>query len=120
MNAQSPQAPAAGGLETGSDTGSGNASPFTRTGVLGIVVIGFVAFLAMLYFLSAGETGPDNSKNGRAHAESNGLNGYSALVDLIEADGFSVSKSRAQSNLTTRDLLILTPPRYMDPEDLTK
>ncbi|MGB3471583.1 MAG: hypothetical protein WBA51_12235, partial [Erythrobacter sp.] len=42
------------------------------------------------------------------------------LVDLIEADGFSVSKSRAQSNLTTRDLLILTPPRYMDPEDLTK
>lgn len=116
MNAQSSQAPAA----VGPETGSGRASPFTRTGVLGIVVIGFVAFLAMLYFLSAGETGPDNSKNGRAHAESNGLNGYSALVDLIDADGFSVTKSRAQSNLATDDLLILTPPRYMDPEDLIR
>ncbi len=78
------------------------------------------AFLAMLYFLSAGDTGPDGSNNGEAHAAANGLTGFAALVELIEADGFSTRISREQNSLKTGDLLVLTPPKSADPQALTK
>ena len=96
------------------------ASPFSRAGMLAILVVGFGVFLAILYLIASGDTGPENSRNGRAHAMSNGLNGYSALVELVEADGFDVKRSRRASGLDTSDLLVLTPPRQMDPEELTR
>lgn len=95
------------------------SSPFGRGAVLGMVGIGFIAFIAMLYFLSVGDTG-DSENNGAAHAASNGLNGYSALVRLLEAEGYDVNRSREQSGLETEDLLILTPPAYFDPEEMSK
>ncbi|MEL6237718.1 MAG: DUF4350 domain-containing protein [Pseudomonadota bacterium] len=98
-------------------TGRG-ASPFGRLGLLALLVVGFAVFLAILYFIATGNTGATNTNDGRAHAASKGLNGYSALVELIEADGFAVKKSRGTSALDTYDLLILTPPRYSDPEEL--
>ncbi|MEM6858606.1 MAG: DUF4350 domain-containing protein [Pseudomonadota bacterium] len=94
------------------------ASPFSRAGMLAILVVGFGVFLAILYMIGSGNTGPENSGNGGAHAASNGLNGYSALVDLVEADGFDARRSRSASGLDTDDLLVLTPPKYMDPEEL--
>ncbi len=94
------------------------ANPFGRGAVLGMVVIGFIAFIAMLYFLSIGDTGRDEN-DGEAHALSNALNGYSALTRLLEAEGFEVDRSRLQSGLETPDLLVLTPPSFLDPEDLT-
>lgn len=94
------------------------ASPFSRAGLLALIVVGFGVFLAILYLIAMGNPGAQNSQNARAHAASKGLNGYSALVELVEADGHRVSRSRSQSGLETSDLLILTPPRYMDPEEL--
>ncbi|MEL6738984.1 MAG: DUF4350 domain-containing protein, partial [Pseudomonadota bacterium] len=96
------------------------ASPFSRAGMLAILVVGFGVFLAILYMIGSGNTGPDNTGNGRAHAASNGLNGYAALVELVEADGFDVKRSRRESGLDTDDLLVLTPPWSMDPEELTQ
>ncbi len=95
------------------------ASPFGKGAVLGMVVIGFIAFVAMLYFISAGDTGR-NENDGAAHAASNGLNGYSALVRILESEGYDVRRSREQSGLDTNDLLILTPPVYADPEEISK
>ena len=97
-----------------------SASPFSRAGVLAIVVVGFSVFIAILYFLSVGDIGPQNSNNGRAHAAGKGLNGYSALVELVEADGFEVTQSRKTSDLETSSLLVLTPPHRMDPAELTQ
>ncbi|MEM7665098.1 MAG: DUF4350 domain-containing protein [Pseudomonadota bacterium] len=94
-------------------------SPFGRKAVLGMVVIGFAAFFAMLYFLSVGDTGRKDS-DGQAHAAANGLNGYSGLVQLLEAEGYEVSRSRLQSGLETGGLLVLTPPAYYDAEELTE
>ncbi|MEL7219452.1 MAG: DUF4350 domain-containing protein, partial [Pseudomonadota bacterium] len=94
------------------------ASPFGRGAVLGMVAIGFTAFIAMLYFLSVGDTGREEN-DGAAHAASNGLNGYSALVRLLEAEGYDVSRSREQSGMETPDLLVLTPPAYIDPEEIS-
>jgi len=91
----------------------------SRGAVLGMVAIGFIAFIAMLYFLSVGDTG-GKENNGAAHAASNGLNGYSALVRLLEAEGYDVNRSREQSGMDTQDLLVLTPPAYSDAEELSE
>lgn len=95
------------------------ASPFSRGAVLAVVLVGFAAFIAMLYFIGAGDTGGDDNSSS-AHANSHGLHGYAALADLLEADGYEVDKSRGNDGLDTSDLLILTPSRFADPEDLGK
>lgn len=95
-----------------------NAVPFSRAGAIALVVVGMGVLLAMLYFIAIGDTGGPNEQNGRSHAASNGLNGYSALVKLVEADGMDVTVSRNQGALDRDGLLVLTPPRFMDPEEL--
>ena len=94
------------------------ATSFKLGTVLALVVFGFLAFIALLYFIGAGETGKRNN-DGRAHAASNGLNGFSGLAKLLEAEGVDVRVSRTPSALETYDLLVLTPPPTMDPEDLS-
>lgn len=88
-------------------------SPFSKGSVLAIVLVGFVAFLAMLYFIGAGDTGGE-SGNRNAHASSNALHGYAGLVSLLEANGYEVERSRELGGLETPDLLILTPTRFTE------
>ncbi|MEL6707801.1 MAG: DUF4350 domain-containing protein [Pseudomonadota bacterium] len=97
-----------------------DSAPFSKSGLLMLLLVGFGAFLAILYFLAIGDTGPENSNNGRAHAGAQGLNGYSALVELVEADGFETTLSREESELETPDLLVLAPPPGADPEELAR
>ncbi len=92
------------------------ANPFSPKAVLGFVGVGFIAFLLFLYFLAIGDTG-GRENDGAAHAAANGLNGYSALVELLDAQGVDVSRSRSQSDLETYDLLVLTPPSTLEPEE---
>lgn len=93
------------------------ASPFSRGAVLAVVLVGFTAFLAMLYFIGAGDTG-GNEGSGSAHASSRGLHGYAGLVELLEAEGYEVEKSRSREGFDTSDLLIVTPSRFTDAEEL--
>lgn len=95
------------------------ASPFNRAAVLGMVIIGFVAFFAMLYFLSAGDTG-GNDNNGGGHAYANGLNGYAGIARLLEAEGYDVNISREESGMDSFGLLVLTPTDFLEPDDLTE
>ena len=69
-------------------------SPFSRGGIFAVILVGFSAFLALLYFIGAGDTGDLTSGGGKAHASSNGLNGYSGLVALLEGEGYEVERSR--------------------------
>ncbi len=94
--------------------GSGS---FSRRTVLGLVLFGFLAFITMLYFIGAGDT-QGRGNNGAAHAEANGLNGYSGLVELLKLEGEDVSTSRSPSGLETPDLLVLALPQYFDKEEL--
>lgn len=94
-------------------------SPFSKSTIFAVIFVGFVAFLMMLYFLGAGETGRED-QNGAAHAASNGLNGYSGLVSLLEGEGFEVERSRGVEGLQTSDLLIVTPPFLTDPEEFSE
>jgi len=94
-------------------------SGFDRRTMLAVVLFGFFAFLAMLYFIGAGDTG-DRSNNGSAHAASKGLNGYAGLVELLKKDGFEASLSRSPSGFDTPNLLVITPPTFFEPEDLNQ
>ena len=94
-------------------------SPFSRGAVLAVVLVGFLAFFAMLWFIGMGD-GSDEPRSGAAHSSANGLNGYSALARMLEAEGYEVEKSRGRQGLETTDLLILTPRTFTDPEEFAQ
>lgn len=98
-------------------TSSRGASPFSRGAVFAVVAVGFAAFVSMLYFIGAGDTGGPG-ESGFAHASSRGLDGYAGLAQLLEAEGIEVEKSRRADGLDTTDLLILTPSRFTEAGEL--
>lgn len=94
----------------------GNAT-FNPRVVLGMVLFGALAFVAMLWFISAGDTGPGEGGSSD-HAAARGLNGYAALAKLLEEDGHAVTLARNVGAHDTADLLILTPPHFTDAAEL--
>ncbi|MGB5779694.1 MAG: DUF4350 domain-containing protein, partial [Allopontixanthobacter sediminis] len=94
------------------------AGPFNPKVMLALVLFGALAFFATLYFIGTGQTGGGN--DGGGHAAGRGLNGYAALAELLEDDGYDVSLSRSPGALTGESLLILTPPAFMEAEDLAE
>lgn len=91
------------------------AGPFNPKIMLTLVLFGALAFFATLYFIGTGQTG--NGNDGGGHAAGRGLNGYAALAEILEEDGYDVSLSRSPGGLTGESLLILTPPAYMEAAD---
>ena len=90
---------------------------FSRFGAFTLVAVGFALFLAMIWMIAAGEEFGARGSNGEAHAAANGLNGYSGLVRLLDAEGYEVTRSRSPAGLETYEVLVLTPPVWMDPEE---
>ncbi|WP_421851970.1 DUF4350 domain-containing protein [Novosphingobium sp.] len=88
-------------------SGSASSQPFSKGTSLGIVLIGALAFIAVLYWLG---TGGGATNNGGGHAAGRGLNGYAALAAMIEADGVTVRRARSKDALKQPGLLVLTPP----------
>ncbi|MEO0030948.1 MAG: hypothetical protein RIS94_706 [Pseudomonadota bacterium] len=84
-----------------------NGQPFGRGTVMGMVLVGLLAFVALLWWLGNGAS-PAN--NGGSHAGGRGLNGYAGLAAMLEADGFEVTRARGKDALRQPGLLILTPP----------
>ena len=91
---------------------------FSRIGAFALIAGGFALFLALLWLLSADADFGGTRGRGQAHAASNGLNGYAGLVKLVEAQGYTIALSRNAQGLETRDLLVLTPAPFADPEEL--
>jgi len=93
---------------------------FSRVGAFALIAGGLALFLALLWLISADADFGGTRGRGQAHASSNGLNGYAGLVQLVEAQGYSVERSRNAQALETRDLLVLTPAVYADAEEIGK
>ncbi|MFZ9394427.1 MAG: DUF4350 domain-containing protein [Erythrobacter sp.] len=98
-------------------SGARAVSPFSARAALAIVLVGFLSFLALLYFIAIGDTG-GRDDDGGGHAASTGLNGYAGLVRLLELEGHKVSLSRSPGGYDTTDLLVLTPSLFQDAEEL--
>lgn len=92
---------------------------FDKRGVLALVLVGTLAFLALLYFIGTDRMG-GSENDGQAHAASKGLTGYAALVRLLEAEGHQVSTSRSEAVLDDPVLLVLTPPLYANGEHIAE
>lgn len=93
---------------------SRGSGPFSPAAIAGVLVVGAAAFLLFLYAIGAGWTG--DRMRVTAHANSNALDGYAALVSLLEARGHAVEVSRAASSREEYDtVLVLTPGTNTDP-----
>ncbi len=98
---------------------SRRSSPFRPAAIAGLLLVGSLAFLLLLYALGQGWTGQTDD-NGGAHGASNGLNGFTGLYDLLERRGHDVSLSRNQGSLTDYGLLVLTPGHSTDAAELDR
>ncbi|MBX9884471.1 MAG: DUF4350 domain-containing protein, partial [Novosphingobium sp.] len=96
---------------------SASAEPFSKGTSLGIVLIGALAFIAVLYWLG---TGGGATNNGGGHAAGRGLNGYAALAAMLEADGVTVRRARSKDALKQPGLLVLTPPAEAKGRDIAE
>ncbi|SIN59810.1 hypothetical protein SAMN02745824_0347 [Parasphingorhabdus marina DSM 22363] len=92
-------------------------TPFRRNAVLIMFLVGFVAFIALLYGLGTGDR-LASGKNGQAHGASNSIVGYKALASALQKTGTPVEYSRSPSGFDKGGLLILTPAPFSDPEKL--
>ncbi|WP_126174781.1 DUF4350 domain-containing protein [Tsuneonella rigui] len=95
---------------------SGSFNPRT---VLALVLFGALSFVALLWFIGKGDTGP-GPENGAAHAAGHGLAGYAGLAAMLEKQGYDVSLSRSPGQLEDEALLVLTPPTNADPDEIVK
>lgn len=95
------------------------ANPFRRTAIMIMFLIGFAAFVALLYGLGTGDR-LNSGQNGQAHGASNSIVGFKGLVNLLEKTGARVEYSRTAAGHDKEGLLILTPPPYSDAEALNQ
>ncbi|HVU30069.1 MAG TPA: DUF4350 domain-containing protein [Sphingomicrobium sp.] len=90
----------------------GSAQPgegaFNPKTMLLITAVGVLAFVAMLVL---GAYAPDlrSGRNGGAHALSNAATGFSGLVRLAQATGRNPVIVRAEDQLDSEDLVVVTP-----------
>lgn len=89
--------------------------PFSRRTVLGLLLVGGLAFVALLYSIGTGSPG---GNDGGGHAAGRGLNGYAALAALLEEDGHQVRKGRTRQDRSLPGLLVLTPPAGAEGADI--
>lgn len=94
-----------------------NRTPFSPRTVLGMVLIGALAFVALLWLLG---TEGGNTNNGGGHVGGRGLNGYAGLAALLDADGLEIRRARGKAALDQVGLLVLTPPADAKGADIAK
>jgi hypothetical protein len=96
-----------------------HAAPFAPRTVLLLVLGGFALFIALLWMIGTGNGGGNGDANdGGDHAAGRGLNGYAALVSLLDKRGYTVARTRTVSVLRSPDLLVLTPPARADADEI--
>lgn len=91
---------------------------FGRGTVIGMLLIGLLGFIGLLYALGNDPGGDPN--DGGGHAGGKGLNGYAALVEMMKASGETVRQVRSDRELKEPGLLVLTPPPQFDGEKLAR
>lgn len=94
-------------------------SGFSPRTVLALVLFGAVVFVALLWMIGAG-MGSREPNDGGAHVGGKGLNGYAAIADLLDRDGYTVTRGRSEAALDDPGLLVITPLPDADPKRIDK
>lgn len=91
--------------------------------MLALVLAGSAVFLLLLYAMGAGWTG-NGSQTATETADSDALNGFSGLAELLERRGYDVTSTRGRLSQGfgewDEQLLILTPGLWSDPGALAE
>lgn len=95
------------------------ANPFDPRVVLGLLLFGAMVFVGLLYFLGKGMTG-DEPERGGSHVAGTGLDGYAAFARYLQERNFAVSRLRSTATFNQPGLLVLTPPHFIDGEELNR
>lgn len=94
-------------------------SPFPRSTVIGMLLVGALAFVALLWFLGHDSGGSGN--DGGAHVGGKGLTGFAGLAQMLEAEGLDVQRLRNPTLVeSTPGLLVLTPPAEAEGKDIAR
>ncbi|MFN4135632.1 MAG: DUF4350 domain-containing protein [Novosphingobium sp.] len=94
-------------------------SPFARGTVIGILLAGALAFVAVLWLLGKDSGGSGN--DGGGHVGGKGLNGFAGLARMLEGEGLGVQRLRnRQAAEGFAGLLILTPPPGADGAEIAR
>ena len=86
---------------------------------MALVLFGGLVFVALLWMIGAG-MGSHEPNDGGAHVGGKGLNGYAAIADLLERQGYAVTRSRSEAALDDPGLLVITPLADADPKRIDK
>jgi hypothetical protein len=92
-----------------------NPAAFGPRGTFAMIAIGFVSFIALLFWMGTGEA-PAN--NGGAHGQGKGIAGYAALAAMLAADGHQIGFNRVPSHIGGDELVVLTPLPDADVKDM--
>lgn len=93
--------------------------PFARGTVIGILLAGTIAFVALLWALGNHTGGSGN--DGGGHVGGKGLNGFAGLARMLENEGLPVQRLRnRQAAQAAPGLLILTPPPDADGSEIAQ
>lgn len=98
-------------------SGANNPAAFGTRGTFVMIAAGFVAFIALLAWLGAGEP---QGNNGGAHAQGKGIAGFAALAAILGQDGQQVGYNRVPGHTGGHELLVLTPLPSADTQEMNK
>lgn len=98
-------------------------SSFNPLVIVGVVVVGIIAFIALWALIALGPQ-LSSGNDGGGHALSHGAPGYAGIVDLLERSDVYVDLRRSEEAPTYdgewRELLVLTPRHETKPEEIAK
>ncbi len=104
-----------------SGTSAGESS-FNPRLMVGIVVLGIIAFIALWALIALGPQ-LSSGNDGKGHALSKAAPGYAAIVDLVERAGAPVEVRRSAKPYVYDDyepLIVLTPTHQTRPEEIAE
>ena len=95
------------------------SSPFSPRVALGLVLVGSLGFIALLWSIGSGMADPVPQPSG-THVSGKGLTGFAALAGYLKARDYAVSEAQTRGAAQRGGLLVLTPRHDTKAADLAR
>ena len=98
---------------------SARSGPFSPRVALGLVLVGALGFVALLWSIGSGMADPAPQPSG-AHVGGKGLTGFAALASYLKARDYTVSEVQTRGAHQRGGLLVLTPRHDTKSADIAR